>query len=78
MAIYEYLCTSCDKQADLRVHMADRLRPGIPCGNCGGELRWAGLSAPSVGTEQRFGVILNDGTRVKGGLHSVKRGLQAR
>lgn len=40
-----------------------------PCRQCGAQSAYAGLSAPAIGREQRFGAILADGTRVQGNLN---------
>ena len=73
MPIYCYKCALCAVEIDGLVRATERLAPPMPCAACGGPLQYAGLSSPSIGTEQRFGAILNDGTRVKGGLGHVKR-----
>ena len=73
MPIFEYLCRECSAEVEKVVAYTDKDGPQPPCAACGGELAWAGLSAPILGREQRFGAILNDGTRVKGSMFQSKR-----
>lgn len=68
MPIYEYVCRPCEKVTEAIVAYAKMREATPPCSRCGAPTHYAGLSTPTPGREQRFGLILNDGTKVRGAL----------
>lgn len=68
MPIFEYVCSACEKTTEHLLPYAAREAQTYPCDACPGEQRYAGLSAPSMGREQFFGVVLKDGRRIRGNL----------
>lgn len=73
MPIFEFICRECSDEVEILVSHAKKDDTQRPCAACGGELAWAGLSPAVLGREQRFGAILDDGTRVKGSMFQSKR-----
>lgn len=74
MPIFEYACDDCGQLSEYITSFDKRDDMAEPCPFCDGVQVWAGLSAPVVVQPDYFGVVLQDGTRVKGGLERVKRG----
>lgn len=68
MPIYEYACTPCGHSKEALVAHAKMRSEQPPCPKCKGPMQYAGLSTPTPGREQRFGLVLNDGSRVRGNL----------
>ncbi len=68
MPIFEYVCRPCSHLKEALVAHAKMRSDPPTCEKCRKPMSYAGLSIPTPGREQRFGVVLNDGTRVRGNL----------
>lgn len=69
MPIYRYACPICANHKEALVPHASMRTHTEPCThaeNCDGVMVYDGLCAPIPGREQVFGLIMNDGRRVRG------------
>lgn len=68
MPIHEYNCARCEQTFEAYVHTHAQRTAPRPCPACAQPAPYAGLSAPAVGREQHFGLIMNDGGHLRGTL----------
>lgn len=68
MPLYEYRCKQCRHAFEAYVRNYDLREVVRHCPKCSAASTYQGISQVRVGREQHFGLIMNDGSRVRGSL----------